>query len=594
MGPGKFQLAGLALAVGVGLASIAIGHHALAASEMMAPPDQIRAKEKTVSPKKQPEINLPAQSTSATLQDVARPPPRNDDTRPFATRHARFEPARFGDLPGWQDDSVGDAWEAFRRSCNVLAKRPAWSDPCARSSQLGAGDNAAMRRFFEEEFVLYQINNIDHSPAGVITGYYEPLLYGSRQHGGRYVHPLYASPKDMLLLNVRALPEDFARRPIAVHIEGRNLLPIEAGDEQAQLYTLDLDGLEPDIRDKRLRVRIEGKRIVPYFTRAEIERDRRADAKVLVWVDNPVAAYSMQVQGSGKVRLTDGKTMRLAYAEQNGHPFLPPTLPATRSAAAGEAPLLRGIALALPEREPPVTSDNAEATGEPITRSIKEKASQPTADNRGQMSPEVAQMVEALLHGTDSKGKKAAAKRDDGPPARPASLSSPAPGRGKRSPNLPTTAPEVALPSGPASAFWSDPSYVFFREVPDSENGPIGALGVPLTAGRSLAVDPRTTPLGFPVFISTNQPGKNETLNRLMLAQDTGGAIRGAVRADYFWGFGPSAWAQASRMKQSGRMWLLLPKTQQISSRAIGISTRGVGGEGTAECVIADPDLCVE
>ena len=117
---------------------------------------------------------------------------------------------------------------------------------------------------------------------------------------------------------------------------------------------------------------------------------------------------------------------------------------------------------------------------------------------------------------------------------------------------------------------------------------------MPLTAGRSLAVDPRTTPLGFPVFISTTQSGKHERLNRLMLAQDTGGAIRGAVRADYFWGFGAAAWALASRMKVSAQMWLLMPKEQDISARAMGIRTRGLSRAGDAECVIPDPELCVE
>jgi membrane-bound lytic murein transglycosylase A len=144
----------------------------------------------------------------------------------------------------------------------------------------------------------------------------------------------------------------------------------------------------------------------------------------------------------------------------------------------------------------------------------------------------------------------------------------------------------------------SDPSYVFFRQIPDNEKGPIGALGVPLTAGRSVAVDPRTTPLGFPVFVSTRQPGRKDALNRLMLAQDTGGAISGAVRADYFWGFGASAFVQASRMKEDGRMWLLLPKSQKISANAGGALLRGVSGQAReaqpAECVVPDPELCVE
>ena len=145
------------------------------------------------------------------------------------------------------------------------------------------------------------------------------------------------------------------------------------------------------------------------------------------------------------------------------------------------------------------------------------------------------------------------------------------------------------------NAISADPSYVFFREIPDGPEGPIGALGVPLTAGRSVAVDPRTTPLGYPVYVFTGQPGRKGRLNRLMMAQDTGGAIRGAVRADYFWGFGAGAYAQAAQMKESGRMWLMLPHGQQVAARDQAVRTRGVGG-GTSslECVIADPDLCVE
>ena len=104
-----------------------------------------------------------------------------------------------------------------------------------------------------------------------------------------------------------------------------------------------------------------------------------------------------------------------------------------------------------------------------------------------------------------------------------------------------------------------NPSYVFFREVPNSDGGPIGALGVPLTAERSIAVDPRSVPLGSPVFLATTRPNSGQPMNRLVMAQDTGGAIKGAVRADFFWGFGKEAGEQAGRMKQSGRMWILLP-----------------------------------
>jgi membrane-bound lytic murein transglycosylase A len=104
-----------------------------------------------------------------------------------------------------------------------------------------------------------------------------------------------------------------------------------------------------------------------------------------------------------------------------------------------------------------------------------------------------------------------------------------------------------------------NPSYVFFREVPNSNDGPVGALGVPLTAERSIAIDPRSIALGTPVFLATTRPNSAQPMNRLVMAQDTGGAIKGAVRADFFWGFGKEAGEQAGRMKQNGRMWVLLP-----------------------------------
>jgi membrane-bound lytic murein transglycosylase A len=106
----------------------------------------------------------------------------------------------------------------------------------------------------------------------------------------------------------------------------------------------------------------------------------------------------------------------------------------------------------------------------------------------------------------------------------------------------------------------ANPSYVFFRELPRDLPGPLGAMGVPLMAERSIAVDPRVVPLGVPVWLATTYPNASEPLNRLVMAQDTGGAIAGGVRADFFWGFGDAAGAQAGRMRQSGRMWILMPK----------------------------------
>ena len=112
----------------------------------------------------------------------------------------------------------------------------------------------------------------------------------------------------------------------------------------------------------------------------------------------------------------------------------------------------------------------------------------------------------------------------------------------------------------------SNPSFVFFRELPNGLTGPLGALGVPLTGGRSIAVDPRFIPLGAPVFLATTQPNSPLPLNKLVMAQDTGGAIRGGVRADFFWGFGDAAGELAGRMKQRGRMWVLLPKDYPLTT----------------------------
>jgi membrane-bound lytic murein transglycosylase A len=138
-----------------------------------------------------------------------------------------------------------------------------------------------------------------------------------------------------------------------------------------------------------------------------------------------------------------------------------------------------------------------------------------------------------------------------------------------------------------------DPSYVFFREIADSPDGPIGALGVPLTAGRSVAVDPRITPLGSPLFLSTTDPKTDGSLNRLVMAQDTGGAIRGALRADYFFGFGPGAGDLANRMKTEGRLWLLLPKSFRPSAGMLAGQTRSTTTL-PAECVVPDSEFCAD
>ena len=524
---------------------------------------------------------------------------------PFWTKYAYFVPSRFSDLPGWRDDSLAEAWKAFRASCGVLASRVAWAGPCARSLAVNARNDDDVRRYLEREFALYQIHNKDQSPAGVITGYYEPLLRGSRRYGAPYIYPVYGVPEDLLYLDSRTIPPTFGTTQVFARIEGRTVVTACTGLAASPFckedYTLDLADSKPDIRDKKLRVRVEGQHIVPYYTRAQIDRGALSAARIIVWVDDLAALYSMQVQGSGKVSLPDGQMIRLAYAEQNGHPFIPPVrVAAAKSGTRANTVLMRGIEIPLPDVEAGQEATAARSADSGIVPRLRSVQAPAGAEQRAstasgakgadeQLSPEVERMVELLLKGnTDPQRVQLSSPKASPKESRPVVAEA---ARVRPEPN----AVANVASADSLSVFSSDPSYVFFRQIPDSDGGPLGALGVPLTPGRSVAVDPRTTPLGFPVFISTEGQGIGTRLNRLVLAQDTGGAIRGPVRADYFWGFGPGAGEWASRMKENGRMWLLLPKDLQIGIGA-QFTTRGLGtaGAGEAECLVPDPELCVE
>ncbi len=511
---------------------------------------------------------------------------------PFWTKYAYFVPSRFSDLPGWREDSMAEAWRAFRASCTVLSKRAVWTGPCARSLSVNARNDDDVRGYLEREFTLYQILNRDQTAAGVITGYYEPLLRGSRRYGEPYVHPVYGVPEDLLYLDSRSIPRAFGGIQVFARVDGRAVIPVctelSPGVACTGPYLLDVVDARPDIRDKKLRVRIEGQRIVAYYTRAQIEQGVLAKAQVIVWVDDLAALYSMQVQGSGKARLPDGQLVRLAYAEQNGHPFTPPVRQGSRRSGTSSAFLTRGLEIPQSDEQDAAESSAAATV---LTRGAQAPSTGTQRAREEKLSPEVERMVELLLKGNVDSQPAPSAAATTAPQARPPITT--------ESTHLkPQSGPPAARPAvaESASIFSSDPSYVFFRQIPDSDGGPLGALGVPLTAGRSVAVDPRTTPLGFPVFISTEGQGIGTRLNRLVLAQDTGGAIRGPVRADYFWGFGPGAGERASHMRENGRMWLLLPRELQIGGGA-ELTTRGVAGAagaGDAECLVPDPELCVE
>lgn len=334
----------------------------------------------------------------------------------------------WGALAGWGEDDLVQAWDAFLRSCSALKQQPAWSSVCEMAAAQ-ASQPESLRRFFEENFTPYQVTNPDSSSDGLITGYYEPLLHGSRTRTSRFRYPLYAAPADLLVI--------------------------------------DLATVYPELKGIRLRGRLQGNRVVPYYSRAEIENGAAPlKGRELFWVDDAVDLFFLQIQGSGKIRLPDGEMVRIGYADQNGYPY---------------------------------------------------KSIGKTLVERGELTLDKASM----------QGIKDWAKRN---------------------------------PGKLADLLNVNASYVFFRELPSQLSGPLGALGVPLTAGRSLAVDPRAIPLGAPVFLATTWPNEAKPLNRLMLAQDTGGAIKGVVRADFFWGFGNTAGKQAGSMKQTGKMWVLLPR----------------------------------
>lgn len=343
---------------------------------------------------------------------------------------APLTPTTFAALPGWQQDDVRQAWPAFQRSCGVLAARAAgWEAPCAAARTVDAGDAGAVRRFFETHFVPHQVRNPDGSDTGLVTGYYEAMLHGARKRGGAYQTPLYRVPDDLI--------------------------------------TVDLGAVHPDLKGRRLRGRLSGKTVIPYHSRADIDRAPLA-GKELLWVNDPVEAFFLEVQGSARVQLDSGDTVRVGYADQNGHPYK----------AIGRWFVEQGI----------MTPDQVSG-----------------------------QSIRAWI---------------------------------------------AANPARRQELFNVNPSYVFFREerVADPRVGPRGALNVPLTPGRSIAIDRSIVPLGAPVWLSTTMPQDGAVLQRLVMGQDVGGAIRGAVRADFFFGFGPDAVENAGRMKQQGSLWVLLPR----------------------------------
>ena len=332
--------------------------------------------------------------------------------------HARWVPASFAELPGWGGDRLAEAWPALRLSCGAgTGNAPAegWAAVCAQSRQFFPEDDAQARQWLEQRFKVYRIESAEGEAGGLITGYFEPLVEASRKPTRARRVPLHAAPADL------------ATRK-------------------------------------------------PYWTRQELETLPAAQAALkgreIAFVEDPMDALLLQVQGSGRLRITEAdgsaRLVRLAFAGHNDQPY-------------------RSVGRWL------IDQGELGAT----------EANWPAIKDWAKRNPK--RLNEAL---------------------------------------------------------WQNPRTVFFREEPllDPALGPKGAQGVPLTPGRSIAVDPLAVPYGTPVWLDATEPLSSKPLQRLALAQDTGGAIVGAVRADYFWGWGDEAEAQAGRMKQPLRAWVLWPK----------------------------------
>lgn len=337
----------------------------------------------------------------------------------------------WNELPGWEKDHQAEAWPALLQECRVMPKKyPRWQGICERAKALGEVDDGVARRFFEQEFAAHRVNPSGSKGRGLVTGYYEPILQGSRQPDERFRYPIYRRPDD--------------------------LIQVELGD------------VYPELKGKRVRGRLDGRRLVPYYTRGEIDSGAESLAgQEILWVDDPVALFFLHVQGSGRVRLPDGSLAAVGYADQNGRAYT----------SIGRVLVDRG---AIPQDEVSLFS-------------IREWLS--------------------------------------------------------------------AHPDQAPALLDTNQSYVFFELRKKPEENAVGSLNVPLTPLRSIAVDPRNITLGSPVWLDTTYPGEQaKPLQRLVLAQDTGGAIKGYARADLFCGNGAEAERLAGEMKQDAKLFVLLPR----------------------------------
>jgi membrane-bound lytic murein transglycosylase A len=327
---------------------------------------------------------------------------------------SRWVPVRWSDLPGFENDNLFEAWHAWILSC----ERPgtAFAPLCPEIRRLSIASTQEQRAWMMSRLQPYRVESLSGVADGLLTSYFEPVLRASRQPKAGFAVPLYQPPAGLA-----------SRKP--------------------------------------------------WFSRQDIETLPEAQAALrgreIAWLEDPIDAMLLHIQGSGRLRLTEAdgrqRTVRVAFAGTNEQPY---------------------------------RSINQWLLEQGVSRNMINPWPEATKAWAAQNPQRVSQLL------------------------------------------------------------WSNPRYIFFREesLPEQDTsiGPRGAQGVPLTAGRSIAVDRQSIPYGTPVWMMSSGPSVQ--LQKLVMAQDTGSAILGAVRADYFAGTGAEAGILASKVNQALKLWVLWPR----------------------------------
>jgi membrane-bound lytic murein transglycosylase A len=394
----------------------------------------------------------PGAGSSVMSNDTSSQPPADKAAPATDSSEPRLEVASFADLPGWSSDDHLAALKTFLKSCDAVAKAagkppgkalsqcrvPAGelAAACRAAQELKSPTDASAKTFFETHFAPHRV--VQQKSVGLLTGYYEPVLEGSRTRQGKFQTPIYKRPTD--LVNVVDEADRASKQTGFTHVRKAS-----TGEES------------------------------PYPTRAEIEQGALSGQGLeLLYLADPVEAFFMHIQGSGRIHLTDGSTVRINYAGKNGYPY---------------------------------TS---------IGRYL--------IDNK--ILPANKMSMQALGNWLREDQK-----------------------RGQE-------------------VMWQNKSFIFFRELGDEE-GPVGAMSVPLTPGRSLAVDTGFHTLGTPIYLSVpklSHATKSGSFNRLMVAQDVGSAIKGPERGDIYFGSGDEAGKVAGVTKHEGNFYVLLPTSAQAAA----------------------------